>query len=121
MNIVHPNTVPFKVALMRVFLSFMCLIVLSSSVLAVSSVHDSVAVSAARATAIKDSIAQAQASAAENEEMQRKEKLNTILEVVGSVVAIIGLVLLTWKFSAGSGKKSKVEKHQGAPHSGVRR
>ncbi|MFI5149933.1 MAG: hypothetical protein ACHQRM_09390 [Bacteroidia bacterium] len=121
MNLVHPNTVPINQALKRVLLSLICVTLLTCTVHAAPVTQDLAAVTAARSTAVQDSIRKEQESAAEAEELQRKEKVNTILEVVGSVVAIVGLVFLTWKFSAGSGKQSKTEKHQNAPHSGIRR
>ena len=42
--------------------------------------------------------------AAEAADLQRKETINLVLTVIGSVVAIVLLLFLTWKMSSGSGK-----------------
>jgi|GEM_PF-6095422 hypothetical protein len=108
------------------FALLFCMLMLQGLILSATPAQDSVAAAASRNTAMQDSITKAKADAAENEENQHKEKMNTILEVVGSVVAILGLVVLTWKFSSGPGKQRKPEKPQnsstdGIRHGGVRR
>ncbi len=51
-----------------------------------------------------DSVAKAKEQAEEAAEIQRKETINLVLTVIGSVVAIGLLLFLTWKMSSGSGK-----------------
>jgi hypothetical protein len=121
MNIIHHKALFIKKTLNRVFLYAVMLILLPCTAYTAVLPRDSAATAAAKGTAVQDSINKAAADAAENEEMQRKEKMNTILEVAGSVVAIVGLVFLTWKFSSGSGKQSKSQKQPTSPHSGIRR
>jgi hypothetical protein len=51
-----------------------------------------------------DSVTKAKEQAAEAADLQRKETINLVLTVIGSVVAIVLLLFLTWKMSSGSGK-----------------
>jgi hypothetical protein len=49
-----------------------------------------------------DSLKAAAAQAALDQATARQENINTILEVAGSVAAIVIIVFITWKMSAGS-------------------
>jgi hypothetical protein len=49
-----------------------------------------------------DSLKAAAAQAASDQAAARQDNINTILEVAGSVAAIIIIVFITWKMSAGS-------------------
>ena len=51
-----------------------------------------------------DSLKAAANQAALDAAALKKENMNTVLEVAGSVVAIVIIVLITWKMSSGSGK-----------------
>jgi hypothetical protein len=68
-----------------------------------------------------DSIQAAAKQAAEDAAAMKRENINTVLEVVGSVVAIVIIILITWKMSSGpqangpksaSGGGSAGESHQ---------
>jgi len=52
----------------------------------------------------EDSVAKAKEDALVGAEMQRKETINTVLTVIGSVLAIVFLLFLTWKLSSGGSK-----------------
>jgi hypothetical protein len=60
-------------------------------------------VSAAAADSVKAAAIQAAADA----EAMRKESVNTVLEVVGSVLAIFIIVFVTWKMSSGPAKSNQ--------------
>ena len=49
-----------------------------------------------------DSLKAAATQAALDQAAARQDNINTILEVAGSVAAIVIIVLITWKMSAGS-------------------
>jgi hypothetical protein len=48
-----------------------------------------------------DSIQAAAKQAAEDAAAMKRENINTVLEVVGSVLAIVIIILITWKMSSG--------------------
>jgi hypothetical protein len=61
--------------------------------------------SASKASAMaRDSVAKAANDILELAANQRKELINTVLEVIGSVLAIVIILFFTWKMSSGGSK-----------------
>ena len=126
MNItLYSQAIGFRNRMTQLLLAGFFLLYFSGSVFAENpstNATDPVSASKSAAVAVEkpmtheDSLAKAKADAIEGAELQRKETISTVLTVIGSVLAIVILLFLTWKLSSGGGTKSASPKASSHSH-----